>query len=332
MNDLELRLVDVLARKAAEVDGQPLDDPGADAIITSRGRSDLRLSDEHRRPMWHLVAAAAAIVAIVVAAALVGGRANGPTVPVTPPDVSTSVTTVSGAHPTGTEIPLKALPAPEEFARARRLDTPSGTEVAHHVRAFEAGGVQWVVYDTVNVWTDGIGTSTTLAAENGVEASEGRQPICCTGIDAEGRQWQMYHGLPADIAFAVVEVQGVDYWQRPVEGVVILPADDGPNRVPLPPSLLDAAENVIPPQVPWGSQIAMDPSFRPNTGTTRAPFPLPVDLDFVTSMAACLQDSAFDIFAVDSATDQVWDACFASALKDWQRAVAAIATTTTAEP
>lgn len=310
MNDLEQRLTDLLARKADEVDVGPVDRflRGGVPLEGLRMHGD-RPPDGRRRPMLMVLTAAAAIIAILVAA-IIAGRAGEPRSPVAPVGPSDATTTSLPLFvvPTGVELPLTTIPATEEFRSLRRGDP----RPQHRIMLFEVSGQQWYSLDVIEAYTEGLVLTTWIESF----------PVFAAVIPV------FYYNLPPEVAFVSADNGSTRYWQRPVNGVVIMPAAAPAESFEV--TLLDATGAVITLTSRLENVLAAD-TIRPAPWSSPRDGRQPHPFGFYNAMHDCLTGRGYDPYGLDAADDAIWHSCLTDAVADWRVAEAAAAEARAAE-
>ena len=224
-------------------------------------------------------------------------------------DNALDATAPANTTPTGTEMVIEATapyPSWDEFDGGEG-DFPT---LYHRVHGFEVNGTPWVLLDEATGWAGGVFQSTWLMIPTaGAFASP--QPECCMDID--GVSWEAYHDLPASVAYATFTFDGTPGWERPNNGVVIVPSADV--------VLVDSAGEVTTPDltplrrhIPVDTPAPPDPINQPEVGSLAEVFQ--------SATAACLSDANFDMYATDAASDATWAHCVDVGVAEWNNAIA----------
>ena len=192
--------------------------------------------------------------------------------------------------------------------------------LVHHVRGFEVNGMQWVLLDQAEGYAGGVFENTFLLSATGGEVGS-PQPVCCIEID--GISWMAYHDLPSTVAYATFRFQGAEGWERPTDGVAIVPGLAPPPQSsfePVSAVLLDiSGEATTPELVELRPHIPVDTPPPPGPGSPEAGSLAEV---FQSAATTCLSDAHFDRYAMDSASDAVWAHCVDVGVAEWNSAIA----------
>ncbi len=308
MNDLESRLAGLLDRKAADADVAPIKGFGDSPLTTDR--PEIIETRTWNTPRWNRVALGAAAAVIVVVAvsvvAVVGQRAERSVSPTPDTDVEqtspTSAATVT-ALPTRSPAEIKAGLV-VELATASASDTlgawtgrfnnDGSTRFAHRVRGFTSGALKWTVADYAEPGVQGIQQGTMLMTPFGDVTANSTNPVCC-GSNGDSDSWVLFHDLPATVEYLTFE--SGTRWQRPVEGVAIVPATDV--------TFYDASGRPLNLLLPTPEQFDVAAAVSHSTSFEQV---------INASTSRCLADAGFDIYATDASSLQQWTTCLQDAI------------------
>lgn len=310
MNDLESRLVALLNRKAEQADVDPIDG-FAEAPATVEVASVIELDEfTRKRRIWVSLAAAAAIIAVVAVAAFVGKSTDRPvttkpdgtagqTLPAPAVPTTTTVANSTTASLPGAELPLRQISAADSWGKwAGKFTNDGSSQFVHRVRAFEVGGLQWMVLDFAEVWIGGISQGSMLLSPDGGVSAAATNPVCC--MFRNEVKWTHFVDLPPTVAY--VTFNGGQS-QRPVDGVAIVPSE----TVRLHDASGKPSEVQQPPQ-PDQIAVSSTPSSQQTNSLTEV---------FGSSMSKCLADEDFDMYATDAGSNATWTGCIAQAVAAW---------------